>query len=226
MKYLPTKSLLFACAVVLSSAACAADQQVETLLAHMREAYKAVKSATYKVAATVPESGAAGKEQTYSMDAAYKSPNMMRFILKGSAFENRTATLISDGENITVTAPEGTAPVGVYSAETIDKFVPFNLESICFWDWDRQLSTAPGKNMEKSTFKIVKDETWDGKHWIVLEETAAKDNVFCRYFIDPKTYLIWRTRVTVLSSGKLQMDAKLISLNPNANLNDGMFKGA
>ncbi len=32
--------------------------------------------------------------------------------------------------------------------------LPVNLESLCFFDWAQQLSTAKGKNMEHSTFLL------------------------------------------------------------------------
>jgi outer membrane lipoprotein-sorting protein len=227
MKTRSRKGLAVACFLLLTSMALAADQQVETLLSHMRDAYKAVKSATCTTTATIWGATESGDQPVeYQTDLAYKSPNLMRIILKGGPIDGHL-TIMSDGTSITVTTSQGTRTLGPYKVDTINRAVPvLNLESICFWDWETQLSTATGKNMANSTFKIVKDEEWEGKHWLVLEETAAKDKVFCRYFIDPKTYLIWRTKVSDLETKKTQFDAKVTSMNSKANLGDEMFKGA
>lgn len=215
----------FACGaalLILAGCASAADQQVEGLLAHMRDAYKTVKSATYNTTTTVY--GPDGSQE-YTCDFAYKRPNMIRVIIKGAQLHGQAVTEISNGTDITISTPEGAMPPQKFSDDTIEKGLPANLESLCFWDWDRQLSTTAGKNMAQSTFKLIRDEEWNGKHWMVLEETAKKDNVLCRYFIDPKTYLIWRTRVKDLSTGKDQLDSQITRLNPDADLTDSMFTG-
>jgi len=211
-------------AFVLAGCASAADSTVEGLLAHMRDSYKGVKSATYTTEVTLTSK--ADGEQKFTSDFAYMKPNMMRIIIKGTGISEGAVTVISNGEKINVSTLQGSMPPVDFSVENIEKGIPANLESLCFWDWDRQLSTSSGKNMEKSTFRIVKDEEWNGKHWEVLEETATKDNVLCRYFIDPKTYFIWRTLVLSLEDKKPQMDAKLTKLNPSAGLDEAMFKGS
>jgi outer membrane lipoprotein-sorting protein len=223
MKFAFAKPMLAVAFAVISAAALAADQDVETLLSHMRDAYKSVKAATYKTTVTSYEATASATE-TYELDVAYKAPNLMRFVINSDSIPGGHATVISDGDNVSVSAGQNTQDLGKYTADSVEKNVPSNLESICFWDWDRQLSTASGKNMEHSTFKIDKDLIWEGKHWIVLEETAKKDDVVCKYYIDPKTFLIWRTRVNTLSNGKDVMDAKLTTLDTKANLSDAMFK--
>ena len=226
MKTRSAKGVLAASLLLLTSMAFAADPQVEALLGHMREAYKAVKAATYKTSTTEWETGQDVDEPvTIQLDFAYKSPNLIRIGLTGGPIPG-VVTVLSDGDNVTASSAQGTRPVGPYSVKLMEGIAPMNLESISFWDWKRQLSTAKGDNMATSTFKIVKDEEWDGKHWTVLEETAAKDKVFCRYFIDPNTYLIWRTKVSNLDTKKTRMDAKITSMDTKANLNDAMFKGA
>lgn len=190
----------------------------------MRDAYKSVKSATFHAEASVyPPTGSA---QDFTCDFAYRSPNLIRVVIKGNEANSPVVTVLSNGKTITISTPQGSPPVQDYSVDTLEKELPVNLESLSFWDWDRQLNTAAGKNMEKSAFKIVKDEEWNGKHWIVLEETAKKDNVLCRYFIDPKTFFIWRTRVKDLATNKDQVDAHLTKLNPDAGLSDDSFTGS
>ena len=216
---------LIAAVIAVWSCASAADKDVEALLSHMRSAYGSVSAATFTTETTV-YTAEDGSPQ-FTLDFAYKKPGMIRTILKGGGLpEGTVVTIVSDGKNISVTAPQGSPPAQPYSADNFEKAVGVvNLESMCFYDADRQLSTAKGKNMEKSSFKLIPDEEWEGKHWIVLEETAAKDNVLVRYFIDPKTYFIWRTDVKELSTKKDQMDAHIVKLDAAAKLSDDDFKG-
>jgi len=202
-----------------------ADKNVEALLAHMRDAYRLVEAATYTTESVTYN--AQGGTDTYTTDFAYKRPTMVRGILKGGQLGENVLTSITDGQTITVTTTAGTGANGQkFTLDDFEKTVPItNLESICFFDWDRQLSTSEGKNMANSTFNIVRHESWNGKDWIVLEETAKKDGLFVRYFIDPKTHLIWRTNVKKLDDKKDQLDARLTKLDTKAQLDDALFKG-
>ena len=208
--------------LLLSGIASAADPAVEALLSHMRDAYSQIKGARY--ASTTTLSSNEGTSQDVQESFVYKKPNMIRVIIKLPKTAG-AITKISDGKTINVSTPQGSAPEQLFSIDTFAQGLPGNLESISFYDYDRQLSTAAGKNMETSTFHLVKDEVWDNKHWIVLEETATKDSVLCRYFIDPKTYFIWRTVVSDLKTKKVQIDSKLTSLDANATIDDSIFTG-
>jgi len=201
-----------------------ADKNVETLLAHMRDAYKSVKAATYSTQSTLyPADGA---KQDYTSEFAFKQPNLIRTIVKGGQLGDSTATILTDGDNITVSTSAGQGGTAKYSLDEFEKYsFMTNLESICFFDWDRQLSTAEGKNMANSTFNLIRREKWNGKDWMVLEETAKKDGLFVRYFIDPKTFFIWRTNVKKLDDKKDQLDAQITKLDTNAQLDDALFKG-
>jgi hypothetical protein len=202
-----------------------ADKNVETLLAHMRNAYESIKAATYTTESTTYN--AEGGKDTYNAEFAFKKPLMIRGMLKGGQLGAHTLTSITDGETITVSSTAGPGQNGEkFTLDGFEKYVPVtNLESISFFDWDRQLSTAQGKNMANSTFHLVPHESWNGKDWIVLEETAKKDGLFVRYFIDPKSFLIWRTNVKKLDDKKDQLDAWLTKLDTNAQLDDALFKG-
>ena len=202
-----------------------ADKNVETLLAHMRDAYGTVNAATYTTQSIAY--GNDGSKDSYITEFAYKKPNMIRGILKGGQLGDNTLTSISDGNTITVSSSTGGGANGEkFTMDGYEKYVPVtNLESICFFDWDRQLSTAEGKNMASSTFHLVRHEKWNDKDWMVLEETAKKDSLFVRYFIDPKTFFIWRTNVKKLDDKKDQLDAWITKLDTNATLDDSIFKG-
>jgi outer membrane lipoprotein-sorting protein len=206
----------------ISGIAAAADPAVETLLSHMRDAYSQVKGARYSTTSTLTQTD--GPKQDVEQSFVYKKPNMIRAIVKVPKMTG-ALTIITDGKTINVTTPQGSAPEQPFSVDVFVKALPGNLETISFFDYERQLSTAAGKNMETSTFHLVKDEEWDNKHWIVLEESATKDNVLCRYFIDPKTFFIWRTQVSDLKTHQEQIDSKLTSLDANATIDDSIFTG-
>lgn len=208
--------------------ALAADKEVEDLLSHMRDAYKAVQAATFTVTATIQDTDSDQKpiELKPTSEFAFKKPNLVRAFIKGIA-GTQTITVIGNGKTINVNVPgTGSLPEEEFTDENYAKYVPSNLETLCFWEWEKQLSTTAGNNMEHSTFNIVKDEVWNDKHWIVLEETAAKNNDFVRYFIDPKTYLIWRTNAKNLDTKKDREDFKVTKMDTNAKLDDSMFTGS
>jgi hypothetical protein len=49
--------------------------------------------------------------------------------------------------------------------------------------------------MRGEDLRIAPSETWNGRRWTILEEKAGSNGIY-RYFIDPKTALIWRTVAT------------------------------
>lgn len=204
----------------LCALAAAADQKVETLLSSMRSAYNGVDSATFTTESVIYEEDGS---QQFTSTFAYKKPNLIRVIIKGTAIPaGMFLTKVSDGKTITTTgAASAEEP---YTLDNFEKGTPVNLESMCFFDANRQLSTSAGNNMEHSEFKLIPDEEWSGKHWKVLEETAAKDKVFVRYFIDPNTNFIWRTLVQDLDTKKPQMDSHLTKLDTDAKLSEADFK--
>jgi hypothetical protein len=102
--------------------------------------------------------------------------------------------------------------------------MPINLEVMSFWDWKRQLSTDPGSNMEESKFKLVQGESWNGKKWTVLEETAYGQNVFVRYFVDPSSSLIYRVLVYDLGRTKLQVETVVKKLERNIKVDPKKFE--
>lgn len=203
-----------------------AAQKPEDLLAHMRTAYKSVQSATYGTDVDITTQAG---QQKFTVDWAYKAPNMIRAIIKfvNGQTAGIAVTKVTDGKKITISASNGNSGPGQdFTVDNFENQLPGDLESLCFFDWERQLSTTPGKNMANSTFKVVPNEEWNGKHWTVLEETAKKDNAFVRYFIDPKTYFIWRTIHSNLDDKKPILDSKLTRMDPHARVDDSIFTGS
>lgn len=202
-KFQTFKGAVIASSVLLAASIHAADPQVEALLAKMRIAYRSTKSITYTTESKMGSN-------VYVSIFNFQSPTKIRMTIASSTDKNLIPGLVLSTDGINVSVSTATLPTKVVAKYTPDVFgsnIRGNLESICFFDWERQLSTAPGKNMEHSTFKISLNQDWKGKKWTVLEETAAKDKVVCRYFIDPKTSYIWRTVVKSLPGGSTDRDS-------------------
>lgn len=215
--------VLAAVALAMASLSLAADKDVEDLLGHMRDAYKAVKAAKFTVVTSRPDSD--GKNQDITTDFLYKPTNMIKFTINGlPGSDGKTATIVTDGKKIGGEGMAEGAEKRDFSFDEIERGMPANLEAMSFWDWDRQLSTKEGANMNKSAFAIVKDEKWDDKSYTVLEETAKEQNVFVRYFIDPTTYFIKRTMVFNLDDkAKPTSDSKITKFETDADISDSEF---
>ncbi len=198
----------------------AAGKDVEDLLAHMRGAYAAVRSATF---ATESHFGRTVYVNTFS----YSKPAKIRLAITsvgGSSLKDALVK-VTDGNSIALKLPSAVKfSHQKYSLDAYEANLPANLESFCFWDSPRQLSTAKGMNMEHSALKIVNGEAWKGKKWIVLEETATAQRLFCRYFVDPKSYLIWRTVVRQIGAKEDYQDAQITKMDTAAKVPDSIFK--
>jgi hypothetical protein len=217
----------FLAALTLVAASClgfSADKEVEELLAKMRAAYQAVESVSIqaKAKARYPQG-----EESHSISMDYAKTNKLRLTFD---FRGKTVRRISDGKTVytwaedTKTAKRTDVDEAKVSMDALGGDAPINLESMCFFDWKRQLSTAPGANMEKSEFKLIALENWNGRSWMVLEETAHGQSVFARYFIDPKTHFIWRCDVKTLKERKTFMDVQIVRMTLNPKLGPDTFK--
>lgn len=215
------RAILLSVLFALPLAATAADKDIEDLLAKMRKVYSGASSVHITTSTLLPtEVG----EMDLTIDTQYMKSNMIWSRVTGLPQAGKEGLIWkSDGKSIQSTTPQGpkVEPFSVRKAET---GLPVNLEVISFWDWKRQLSTAAGANMNKSKFRLVKKETWKDQDYLVLEETASEQKVFVRYFIDPKTFLIKRTRVENLDTHDLVMDCKVSKLDMNAKIDTKIFK--
>jgi outer membrane lipoprotein-sorting protein len=210
--------------MALGSIALAADKDVETLLLKMRNAYKSVKTAHIVTRTKTP---APEGDLIITSDVTYQAPDKIRAKLVGFPVSvDKTIVLTSNGKTLSVEgAPGGkTSHPFSYQAFVEATGPALNLETLNFWDWKRQLSTAKGDNMEKSDLKVVPSEQRAGKTWVVLEERAPGQGVYCRYFIDPATYFIHYVRVTDLSGIQIQMDTEIKQIQTNVKVDDSTFK--
>lgn len=194
------------------------ESEVDKLLASMRTAYQSAESATLKVQSKVK----IGEDWVSSaVTMHYEKPFRMNLTFK---VKDVTMHRVSDGRNVYTWVDPKEIDSDQVDADSLGNDAPINLECLSFFDWKRQLSTAAGANMEKSKFKLIMSETWNGRTWIVLEESAHGQSVFVRYFIDPSTYLIWRCDVRDLEKKSAFMETVVTELTINPKLNASLFK--
>lgn len=196
----------------------APDSEVDKLLKSMRTAYQAADSASIRVKSRVK----VGDEWvTSSVTAYYEKPNRLNMAFK---VKDVLLNRVSDGRKVYTWVDLSSVRTEEVDADTLSNDAPINLEIMSFFDWKRQLSTDPGANMEKSKFKIVKSESWNGKSWIVLEESAHGQSVFVRYFIDPSTFMIWRCDVRDLDRKSAFLETEVVELTLNPRFDSDLFK--
>jgi outer membrane lipoprotein-sorting protein len=212
-------------ALLLLTAAIAApppqaSKEVEDLLAKMRNAYKTVGTATFSMEATIlAENG----DVVVKMDGGFKSPNLMYV---DAVSEENKAHIVSDGTKIYAVA-DGVARVLEipYNVDNMGRVLSgANLELINFYDWKRQLSTAKGDNMAESKLSIRKNEKWNNKTWTVLEEAAPAMDVYVEYYIDPKTYFVWRTVQMSLDKEFTRGDFVVKALKTGVKIDEKKFQ--
>ncbi len=206
-------------AMVAPSTDSAQSSEVEKLLAGMRAAYSGAKSATFTVdVVTMTASG----RQNYSIKAQYKSPKMFSTEMTtpiGNAFTR------SDGKTIWFTQiSNDTVQEMPWSLDNLQRATSGNLETICFMDYERQLSTAEGKNMETSKLKIRKDVEWNSKKWTVLDEVSDSVGVAVDYYIDPETHIIHRTEIFNTDRSQFIGSFKVKDMKLNAKVDETKFK--
>jgi outer membrane lipoprotein-sorting protein len=201
------------------AAAYGADNEVEKLLSKMREAYSGTKTAKMTIKVSGPRLG----KGTSTIELTYmKERKFFAKMSGGTASGGRPRQVISDGAHISFDDLSGHTQLSDFDLDFIP--VPINLEAMSFWDWKRQLSTSPGSNMEESKFAIKKDVSWNGKNWLVLEETAYGQGVYVDYYIDPKTYFIYRVKVFDIDKSKLRQENIVTKLERNVKVDQKLFK--
>lgn len=204
---------------LIAATAMAADKEVETLLARMRQVYSNTNTARIVIKTTGTRFG----KTTITTDLTYMKDRKIHAKLSGfDTLKGRTRTFICDGKRTTVDDLAGNIQVSEFNPDIIP--IPINLEAMSFWDWKRQLSTAEGANMELSKFKLRKNVSWNNKDWLVLEEKADGQNVYVDYFIDPKTALIHRVQVYDIRKRTLATETVVTRLDRNIKVDQNLFK--
>jgi outer membrane lipoprotein-sorting protein len=178
-------------------AGLAAELPADELLKRMRAAYQGV--ATASLAVRIRRENPEGTDSGL-LTLDYARPNRIRYASRIGTVEIRR---YCDGKQVVTVRPGMRDTEIKIDVDTLGGQIPGNLEWLCFFDWKRQLSTAKGANMFGNGLKVIPAESWRKRSWIVLEETASNMGIFVRYFIDPKTFFIWRCDVHRTSDNKL-----------------------
>lgn len=207
-------------AVAMVTPTFAADKEIEDLLASMRKAYQNTKTASFSMESTLlGENG----DITVKMDGFYKNPNLISIDI---TFMELHAKVICDGKYIYASADKSPRTFEEkYTLEKLgDSLSGANLEILSFFDWKRQLSTDKGANMHDSKLSLRRGQKWSGKTWIVLEESAPQMGVYVEYYIDPETFLIWRTVQMSVDKEFTRGDFVVKSLKLGVKVDDSRFK--
>lgn len=191
----------------------------------MRKAYASVKTAKFTLTSSFDDR--LGKAKVVTGNFVYARPGKLNAKISGLTVRTHLIyVVVSDGKKIKTSIGKVQPSVGAYSAENLTaEFGYANLETICFWDYAKQLSTAPGGNMHSSALKILGSKTMDGRKFIVLEERSAAEKVVANYWVDPANYLIYRTVVKPLSGAGKGVDCRLRSLKLSATPPDPRLFG-
>ena len=215
------RSSTFLLLALVAPIAHAADKDVEDMLKILRTNYSNAKSVRMDVVGVLDQ---LGDENPLTSKIWYRKPGAFRMETKGNTLgPNNTLLLISDGKQTYMKNPAGQVTKEKFDPDKIA--TPVNLETLCFWDWKRQLSTDKGANMHDSQLRLIKKETWKDKDYMVLEEKAPKSKVFVRYYIDPKTKFIVRTAVYNLDNpAEMLQDYKVTSFQLNPRVDEKQFK--
>ena len=196
--------------------------EVAQLLKKMRVAYSTLKSAHVTFQS---HHFGNGTTITSTSECWYQAPNLVRVETKGiPGLTKPLYTLVSDGTQIHINGLPGRPMTLMYSIDQMATNSPqMNLEVLCLWDWKRQLSTDIGGNMRLSTFGIRSD-TWNGKKWTVLRETARSANAVVDYYIDPATFLMSRTISSLINPRQTTIDVQVKKWAINVPVDPSLFK--
>lgn len=195
------------------------DVEVEELLSKLRIMYASPETARLEVAV---RQVAEGGFTEFTVRFEYAKPNKLR--VEVTQDDKKQLDLVSDGKKVAIFEAGGRLKeTKDFDVKSLEKIVPANLETISFYDWQRQLSTAECGNMHNSVLKITKDELWNGKTWTILEETTPEAGVIVKYFIDKDTNLIWRTLVRTIEGNRLLQDCQVLKMERGIAIDPARF---
>lgn len=216
-----TKAAASAVLALIGSATFASEGNVEELLYKMRSAYKSVKTASFTVKT---DSNTPDGDVYFKIEAVFQSPRSLHVV---SIRDGEKRVIVSDGYKIYVVDDEvdDEHRTMEFDLDGIARAIRgINLESISFFDYKRQLSTAEGANMHDSDLTIETGVEWNKKKWIVLKEVAPQVGVAVDYYIDPKTYFIHRTVLFSENRERQFGDFQLTSLKIGTKVDAKAFR--
>lgn len=198
------------------------DAKSKALLNKIREVYRTTRTARMR---TTFEEVRESKRVRLTSECSYQAPTSFRIVSHGLArIAPSGYVLVTDGKKIRVDGLPGGTSMTAFDRRQMRRNLPHvNLEVMCFYDWQRQLSRERGGFMHGSTFRAT-DESWNGKMYSVLEETNKMQGVRVKYFTDPKTGLIWRTEQYSLDGSTPYMVTTIDSMEVNVPIDPATFK--
>ncbi len=167
------------------------DPKAAALLVKMRAAYGSLKTARAVGQAKLLGTG---KALNLSSVVEFRAPMDFRIETKGvPGTAKPTYVCVTDGKKLhTEGLPGGSETLAYSYGQLMNRLPQANLETLCFFDWHKQFDTTIRGNMYQSKFRVFKDR-WMNREWMVLEETPKTPAEVVRYYVDPATFLIWRT---------------------------------
>jgi hypothetical protein len=198
------------------------DPQAEALLIKMRTMYSSIKTARLT---TTYEEVRPGARVLLTSKCAFKAPFSIRMVSEGLPKLAKSGyLLVTNGKRVHVAGLPSKAYTRNFDGRELRRNLPhINLEVMCLWDWDRQLSRKRRSgNMFGSTFKVT-TEMWRGRPFTILEETNKGQEVRVRYYLDPKTTMIWRTEVFRLEGAQPHVIATIDTMELNVALDPNSF---
>ncbi len=198
---------------------CLAPNDAEVLLAKVRNAYLAVRSAEFYV--RFEANDPTGIVAQGELRCEYQAPSKFRVAYRG--LPKGPALLICDGKDIAMFAPDGKKTVVQFWPARLGRDVPTNLETISFFDANHELSIAKGGGMEGSTLTLLKNQEYAKKQYDVIREVNNEDQVEVDYYIDHTNLLIWHTLGIDLATKKTFIDASIVQLDLNKKIDPIRF---
>ncbi len=104
------------------------------------------------------------------------------------------------------------------------KLSPGHLDTFSYCEWKKLLAIGKGMGLDGSSLKVLPDQEWNGRKWTVLEETKRSEEQVYHYYVDPKTYLIWRTTSLPFGATAYRVDTQLTKLELGITVPASMFK--
>lgn len=203
------------------SAVSSAQLAPEQLLAKMRKAYGSVKTARFDVLTRFMRANTV----VISSKVQFMAPMKVNVSTTGvPGLNGKAFTAVTDGSLYSLEGLQGGGITRAYKMDAFEQGLPqFNLETLCFWDYARQLSTGPKGNMKDSKLAVSR-EMWDKANCYVLKETAEQQRVVVHYYVNPNTFLIMRTVIYGLGASKPRQDFAISKLQINVPLPASAFK--
>jgi len=207
---------VFGCVMGIAPSVIAADQEVENLLGKIRNAYSAVKSAKYSTVVNF-------RKPPLHCTNYFLAPDKFRVDYPSDGADGMTS-LITDGKT-TYFLPAGQEMQHEpYDFDNFFKLSPGHVETFSYCEWKKLLVVGKGMGLDGRSLRVLSDQEWNGRKWTVLEETKASEKQIYHYYVDPKTYLIWRTTSLPFGAIAYRVDTQLTKLELDISVPAAMFR--